>query len=64
MNNFEIDANGVYVNNEKVNVFYHDKFNDICFNVEDTNFWFNNRNDILGNVINNFSKECIFQDPY
>jgi len=62
MKNFQKDQNGIYVNDSNVNVFYHDKFNDICFGVEDSNFWFNNRNEIIGSLMQNFSPNCTFAD--
>jgi hypothetical protein len=62
MKNFELDQNGIYINDSKNYVSYHDDFNDICFEVEESNFWFNNRNAILEKIIRNFSSKTVFAD--
>lgn len=65
MSDFCRNEDGIYtrVHGERTGkIYYPDLFTDICFRVEETNFWFNNRNDIISQAVQHFSPDSIFAD--
>lgn len=59
---FHLNEDGIYISQQIGKISYPDIFTDICFEVEDSNFWFINRNTIIANVIRLFPISGTFVD--
>jgi len=52
--NLVLDRQGIWVSGEHSNISYPEKGNELCFNVENSSYWFRHRNECITTTLNNF----------
>ncbi len=63
LNKFKLDRDNVWKTDSSRLIYYPEEASNLCFEVEDASFWFNQRNEIIFSVLSNFiDKDEFFWD--